>query len=468
MKQFLFACLGISFLCAPAFCPHASAQGRIIIRGGDKTETKKISVDALFEPGKLWAFTPATLEAKFKDAPFKWLSDKKDKAELRRERDFETKELWAFSENQELEEILFTFKDGKLTEVNIAVWNKGDSEKSDLSEADFVKKVGGWAQELNARVAPRPQDPGRDQASAARAQRRLWIGKETLAQLEYSGGKERLQDPFTGREKFGPNFQGEFIRLRLMPKPTSMVGLNTSTGGTATVQRADLAKKIQKDTNGDVFIPGVPMVDQGDKGYCAVATASRVLNYYGIPADQHEMAQVANTEGGGGTNPDEMEEAIRKLQGKYHVRFLELIDTDYSSKSYQRFLGTYNRAAKRLNKRVLDTDNYIFFMGGLDAEVLREVRGKGPIFDKFMKVVHENIDKGVPLLWGLQLGKYPENGEKAKQFGGGHMRLIIGYNNAKNEIIFSDSWGAGHEKKRMAAPDASAATMGLYTITPAL
>ena len=76
------------------------------------------------------------------------------------------------------------------------------------------------------------------------------------------------------------------------------------------------------------------------------------------------------------------------------------------------------------------------------------------------------MDRGVPVMWALQLGLFPENGEKAKQFGGGHMRLIIGYNDKTNEIIFSDSWGAGHEKKRMAAPDASGATMGLYILQP--
>ena len=42
----------------------------------------------------------------------------------------------------------------------------------------------------------------------------------------------------------------------------------------------------------------------------------------------------------------------------------------------------------------------------------------------------------------------------------------IGYNTSKGEILFSDSWGAGHEKKRMLAADASAATMSLYTIKP--
>jgi hypothetical protein len=451
------------FLAVPA---GGHAQGRIVIRSKSDLEPKKISVDPIFEPGKLWTYTPANIETIFKDTGFKWLSDKKDRGELRRERDFVTRTLWAFAEAEEVEEVLFTFKDAKLSEVAVNVWNKGDAEKPDLAEADFNKKVAAWTQQTTAKLGVRPENRGRDNASAARAERLLWVGKETLAQLEYSGGKERIMDPFTGKEKIGPNFQGEFIRLRFVPKPATMVGVNTSTGGTAQVARGDLAKKLTKEANGDTYIPGIPMVDQGDKGYCAVATAARVLNYYGIPADQHEMAQVANTEAGGGTNPDEMETALKKLQGKYHVRLLQQIDTDYSSKSYQRFLTTYNRAAKKLNKRVLDTNNYIYFMGGLDAEVLREVRGKGPIFDKFMKVVHENIDQGVPLLWGLTLGKYPENGEKAKQFGGGHMRLIIGYNNTTNEVIFSDSWGAGHEKKRMAAPDASSATMALYTITP--
>jgi hypothetical protein len=108
----------------------------------------------------------------------------------------------------------------------------------------------------------------------------------------------------------------------------------------------------------------------------------------------------------------------------------------------------------------------MFFLDGLNAEVMREVNGKGQVFEKFMRIVRENIDKGVPVLWGLQLGKYPENGEKPKQLGGGHMRLIIGYNMTKGEIIFSDSWGSGHEMKRMLAADASAATMGLYAMTP--
>lgn len=106
-------------------------------------------------------------------------------------------------------------------------------------------------------------------------------------------------------------------------------------------------------------------------------------------------------------------------------------------------------------------------MGGLNADVLREVNGKGPPLEKFMTVVRENIDKGIPVMWALQLGLFPENGDEAKQSGGGHMRLIIGYNLTMKEVILSDSWGGGHEKKTISAAVASAATMGLYLLTPA-
>jgi hypothetical protein len=452
---------------AALLAPHAGAQNRIVIRGYE-AKPREVAIDALFEPGKLWTQTAADIETTWKDKGFKWNSEQvKDRGVIRRENwGFQPLKLNAFG-MLTVEEVVFVLKDGRLSEVALLPWNKGDSENSDISEKAFNTIVESWTAELNKCIAPNHKDRGRDTASAARAERRMWIGKETLAQLEFSGGRERIRDPYSGRERNGPNFQGEFIRLRLLPKPDSVLGLDASTGGTVAVSRGDLSKSVVREPSGDVLIPNVPMVDQGDKGYCAVATSARILNYYGVPADQHEMAQVSGNEaGGGGTNPDEMVDALKKLSGKYKTRFTTILDLDYSSRKYESFMRKYNSAAKKMDKRILDTDNYIYFLGGLDPEVLREVNGKGPTYERFMKAVKENIDKGVPVMWALQLGLFPENGQKARQFGGGHMRIIIGYNATKNEIIFSDSWGAGHEKKRMAAPDASAATMGLYLLQP--
>ena len=46
------------------------------------------------------------------------------------------------------------------------------------------------------------------------------------------------------------------------------------------------------------------------------------------------------------------------------------------------------------------------------------------------------------------------------------MRLIVGYNAKTEEILYSDSWGAGHELKRMKADDAWTITTGLMTVEP--
>ena len=44
--------------------------------------------------------------------------------------------------------------------------------------------------------------------------------------------------------------------------------------------------------------------------------------------------------------------------------------------------------------------------------------------------------------------------------------MVTGYNDSTGEIIFSDSWGAGHEKKRMRMSDAHKATRGLFVLKP--
>jgi hypothetical protein len=46
------------------------------------------------------------------------------------------------------------------------------------------------------------------------------------------------------------------------------------------------------------------------------------------------------------------------------------------------------------------------------------------------------------------------------------MRMIIGYNRTKQQILFSDSWGAGHELKRIDAENAYQATHGIFLMKP--
>src|SRR5207253_6911303 len=101
----------------------------------------------------------------------------------------------------------------------------------------------------------------------------------------------------------------------------------------------------------------------------------------------------------------------------------------------------------------------------MDTDVLREARTKNESeLNKFQREVQAHVDQGIPLLWSAMLGKVSEPG--IPQNAGGHMRLIIGYNTKSSEILYSDSWGPGHELKRMPAADAWTITTGVNTIEP--
>ena len=85
-------------------------------------------------------------------------------------------------------------------------------------------------------------------------------------------------------------------------------------------------------------------------------------------------------------------------------------------------------------------------------------------YAKFIRGIREQTVRGVPLFWSVQLGVYPEPG--IPQNAGGHMRLIIGYNEETGEIIYSDTWGAGHERKKMPDDWAWTITHNLFYLNP--
>ncbi len=451
------------------------------------------SLDDLLDPKKLWELTPETVEIRYKNAGFRWLSEaskdrglirpmwrlvektaspptegeKKTPADDEPEKETEDKKddpektptprrfspqktkLDLLDGQVQAEEVNFEFKEGKLAMLTISIWNKGDSAE-DLNENRFKKLLTDLNASLSKQLAVRAQDMGRDQKSASKAERIRWELANTLVQLESSSTKDRE----TG-------FQPEFIRVRLAPKVK--LALGATTDNVAKVTRTELTDRVKKIPTGDVYVEGVPMVDQGEKGYCALATAERVMRFYGIECDQHDMAKASGGDAFG-TNPQELQEALHRLQGRFKIRVRDLIHWDIND--YLKFTEVYNREAKRVGAKPCPENRYLISFRGLDKDALRNARTKGAGYERFVRNVKDLTGRGVPLLWGMELGIYPENGEPALQGGGGHMRLIIGFNEKKEELLFSDSWGAGHELKRMSIKDAYVVTKGLYMIEP--
>ena len=418
-----------------------------------------VMLDALIAGDNPWEMSAEQFETTFKTSRPQWLSAQKDQARL-----FGNYGLWAGV--IPVKEAVVEFQAAKLFRVNLSIFNRGDSDSGSgfSNRAEFEKQLEAWKTAITAKVGAQPVDLGRQNASAVKATGFSWSKAPSVYLLEYSAQKDA--------KATGVQFRPEFVRLRVTPLPKQL-GLGSLAATTPSagqrVSKTLLTANLTRDPGGDVFIKNVPMVDQGPKGYCAVATAERVFRYYGMPVDQNEMAQVANTGAGGGTNPDTMLKALTALQGRLHVHVRAISKWEYAE--FNRMITDYNREAKRNKKkeinlagmRVIDIGEIYGSMDPVSLKESKTVKKKGD-FEKFKREVAEKIDKGIPVMWGVELGLYPE--AEIKQAHGGHMRLIIGYNNKTSELIYSDSWGANHAMKRMPSDNAFAMTTGLYFMEP--
>ena len=270
---------------------------------------------------------------------------------------------------------------------------------------------------------------------------------------KWDSGVIHLEANSSGKKK---DFEAEFIRLNAAPDAKALSG----GGSRDTVRKGELRDSITTEDDGTVWLKGLPMVDQGQKGYCVPATLARVFAYYGMDkVDQHALAAVCDSSADGGTTSRGMEQAMRDVCKQFRTKFIVLDDYSTNLKSV---IEPYNKIAKREDKAPLTPMGDVFATA--DAGVLRQARaGKSTQVSKWMKDIKKSIDSGTPVIWMVMLGIYKEE-VGLPQSRGGHARLIIGYNLKKKTIIYTDSWGAGHARKTIKAEDALSMTTGRYII----
>ncbi len=266
-------------------------------------------------------------------------------------------------------------------------------------------------------------------------------------------------------------FKPGFVRLAADGPARLAAGASrgTSSSRPAAKGRKTIVDNVIRDPRGDVFVDNVPMVDQGQKGYCAAAAAERVLRYYGVAVDEHEIGQAAGTSAEEGTSSKDMKDSVDMIGRRFKLATVTLYG-DFEKPMNERIqsltkeVSSYNKAAKKLKKPEIAESVYVRREGNyitydpraadeaMDPEVLKDMKVNGAQksrYKKFMADVHQYVNAGMPLFWSVLLGTYPET--DLPQARGGHMRLIIGYNDKKREILYTDTWGKGHELKRMPA-----------------
>lgn len=355
-------------------------------------------------------------------------------------------------------------KGGKIEGVTISIFNRGDDRA--ISIADINQRFATIGRVLSEKTKSEPRD--RSQSKAVNLKSLMWTSGKSAYLLEMSSSRSTA----------------EFLRLRVAP-------VGKASKETKTVNRRRLSQNVVRETNGDVWIKNIPMVDQGRKGYCACATAARIYQYYGLETTQHEIAQIAQAGPQTGTLPSLMVSALKKVTTKMDSRVLTLYEypkgiaeTNVRSSKYlsgikevNSDVNKYQALAKKMGVGALtingerggkvsrNTAISIFAARQMmKGDIFREVMVKKSNYSRFQSQIRKYIREGVPIAWSLQLGMFPEKG--LPQARGGHMRLIIGYNERTKEVIYSDSWGAGHERKKMPMANAYCMSNLLLALPP--
>ncbi len=351
--------------------------------------------------------------------------------------------------------------------LSISFYNRGDNGA--ISVGEFGKLISKLRSGITDKLATKPRTEKKKGTVSIVAD--VWSWEGSVYRLEASRST-------TGRP--------EFLRLRAMSK-------KSAGRGEATASRSSLSLNVKSDhKTGEVYISNLPMVDQGRKGYCACASAARIYQYYGRSTDQHEIAQLAGSSARGGTSISEMVNALKKVTSKLNSRVNVLYEypkgitakeLDYrvyvsGMKAMMRDINSYQQLAKKRKAKSIDIPgkkpysrisskesiSFSYFLHKCDPKVFREVMIKKNSFSRFKSKIKEYIKQGIPVGWCLQLGLFAEEG--IPQVRGGHMRVIIGYNEKTDKIIYTDSWGAGHAKKAMDAGEAFCMTSVLLVLPP--
>ncbi len=339
------------------------------------------------------------------------------------------------------------------------VYNKGDDGAIGKARFDdMVEQATAALTELAGGEKPKVLKLSKKDV-AVKTQAWQWEGEGYAMRLEAaasgsdSGKKKKRPRKVRGGSDVSGNFVAEFIRVTIGPDAESL----EKGGADDTVRRTALKGQKRTEEDGTVWLDGIPMVDQGQKGYCVPASVARVFAFYGMDGvDQHSLAALCQSSGGGGTSLEGMEEALDTISRRFHVR-VEKLDKG----GMMEIIEEYNKAAKKKGKPgIVPSPSGLNF----DPDVLLAARAAKPAqLKKWLGPIRKSIDAGLPVLWSVQL-VFPEPG--LPQTGGGHMRLIIGYNAEKQTIVFSDSWGASHAKKEMPLKEAAAMTMRRYVLKP--
>ncbi len=331
---------------------------------------------------------------------------------------------------------LYADQAGLATSVSIVYANKGDfGSKAGFGKDHFAAGSTATAESLSEAM-------DKDEQTVAKALATV-LGEGKVQRYGEGDTRRKITRwDWNGQAFLLSNEEGEYVSLAIVSTAMADAGGRSTRIGDGEIKQRLLAS-IAKSDNGDVWLTEIPMVNQGPKGYCAPATFERAMRTMGLEADMYLLAMVGQSKAGGGT-------------------------------SVKRLLENVKHQVLSKGRRIKE-------------ESLKELR---------IRDIKRYLDEGIPIMWRMcSVEKYNDMTDKntaaratvkdwkahaaalatstaslaetAKPDANHHICLIIGYNEATQEIAVSDSWGARFERRwvPLAAADWASAG-GIFMILP--
>ncbi len=225
-----------------------------------------------------------------------------------------------------------------------------------------------------------------------------------------------------------------YVALRLAPTQVLEAGGANRTRDNQV--RGAVSARVMKRANGDVVLGGLPMVDQGEKGYCVPAVWEMALRSMGVEADMYLLGAEMASDGGRGTDLRRAVDVGRAVaeEGGRNMTMLRL---DGGTRDISRWIdrGIPLIWAMRCSEE--------FIEAGLERTARRRGMTK-------------------PAEWVQSRGATGRARELAKADWFGHVCLVVGYNHETGEVAISDSWGPGHHERWHTQEEIKAVSSGEF------
>ena len=202
-------------------------------------------------------------------------------------------------------------------------------------------------------------------------------------------------------------------------------------------RRKDVKQNVNIMENGDVVIVNIPMLTQGQRGYCAVGTLAMVAQYYGLEVNVDLLAAKADYREG-----DTAQANIRPI---------------------------YRAAASEAKLNMNETVGFPFWQvkryieKGQPVVVWRAFSQERDDFhSRFAETFRQDPSKTLPDPYKNYRDK--ENWPTLKT--GGHASLITGFNKLRKEVLFTESWGEDTRNRRMRIEEMETTTYRTFFFEP--